>query len=244
MRSRGRARHPKYGDREGFIVSKGSPSSWRVKFDERKSIQSIHRDYLEKVDSADHSWQADCGLEISIKRDRNRTERPVDLYSAPRASEVCSVCPLVGFSDRMYSLPRTPYTEVDATTSQVLNLADVRRYADEPAASFIDNTSQPYLRGPLTYLELSGGGADGAYGAGVLNGWTASGTRPTFLIVSGVSAGALIAPFAFLGPQYDETLRDIYTSGVAASLIDTPNVLNALFGGGLSGNSRLRELVA
>ncbi|WP_425991686.1 hypothetical protein [Afipia sp. DC4300-2b1] len=62
MSSRGRARHPKYGDREGFIVSKGSPSSWRVKFDERKSIQSIHRDYLEKVDSADHSWQADCGF--------------------------------------------------------------------------------------------------------------------------------------------------------------------------------------
>ncbi|WP_430642280.1 patatin-like phospholipase family protein [Afipia clevelandensis] len=96
----------------------------------------------------------------------------------------------------------------------------------------------------MTYLALSGGGADGAYGAGVLNGWTASGTRPTFLIVSGVSTGALIAPFAFLGPQYDETLPDIYTSGVAASLIDTPNVLNALFGGGLSGNSRLRELVA
>ncbi|MCR6732742.1 MAG: patatin-like phospholipase family protein [Afipia sp.] len=107
----------------------------------------------------------------------------------------------------------------------------MRRYADEPAASFIDNTSQPYRRGPLTYLALSGGGADGAYGAGVLNGWTASGTRPTFLIVSGVSTGALIAPFAFLGPQYDETLPDIYTSGVAASLIDTPNVLNALFGG-------------
>ncbi len=96
----------------------------------------------------------------------------------------------------------------------------------------------------MTYLALSGGGADGAYGAGVLNGWTASGTRPTFSIVSGVSTGALIAPFAFLGPQYDETLRDIYTSGVAASLIDTPNVLNALFGAGLSGNSRLRELVA
>ena len=49
------------------------------------------------------------------------------------------------------------------------------------------------------YLALSGGGADGAYGAGVLNGWTASGTRPEFTVVSGVSTGALIAPFAFLG---------------------------------------------
>ena len=43
----GRERHPKYGDREGVIVGSGSPSSWRVKFDERKTIQAIHRDYLE-----------------------------------------------------------------------------------------------------------------------------------------------------------------------------------------------------
>jgi len=43
----GRERHPKYGDRQGVIVGSGSPSSWRVKFDERKTIQAIHRDYLE-----------------------------------------------------------------------------------------------------------------------------------------------------------------------------------------------------
>ena len=43
----GRERHPKYGDREGLIVGRGSPSSWRVKFDDRKTIQAIHRDYLE-----------------------------------------------------------------------------------------------------------------------------------------------------------------------------------------------------
>jgi hypothetical protein len=45
----GRARHPKYGDREGLIVGQGSPSSWRVKFDDRKTIQAIHQDYLERV---------------------------------------------------------------------------------------------------------------------------------------------------------------------------------------------------
>lgn len=49
MSPRGRARHPKYGQREGVLVGKGSPSSWRVKFDERKSIQGIHQDYLERV---------------------------------------------------------------------------------------------------------------------------------------------------------------------------------------------------
>ncbi len=86
--------------------------------------------------------------------------------------------------------------------------------------------------------------ADGAYGAGVLNGWTEAGTRPSFSMVSGVSTGALIAPFAFLGPDYDATLRDVYTSGVAASLLDAPNPFNAIFGSGLFGNTRLRELVA
>jgi hypothetical protein len=49
MSALGRARHPKYGDRQGLIVGRGSPSSWRVKFDERRYIQAIHRDYLEKV---------------------------------------------------------------------------------------------------------------------------------------------------------------------------------------------------
>jgi hypothetical protein len=43
----GRERHPKYGDREGLIVGRGSPSSWRVKFDDRKTVQAIYRDYLE-----------------------------------------------------------------------------------------------------------------------------------------------------------------------------------------------------
>ncbi|MES2194388.1 MAG: hypothetical protein V4517_08215 [Pseudomonadota bacterium] len=47
MSQLGRDRHPKYGDREGVIVGSGSPSSWRVKFDDRKTIQAIHRDYLE-----------------------------------------------------------------------------------------------------------------------------------------------------------------------------------------------------
>ncbi|MFO0895887.1 MAG: patatin-like phospholipase family protein [Pirellulales bacterium] len=61
-------------------------------------------------------------------------------------------------------------------------------------------------------LALSGGGSYGAFSAGVLNGWTASGQRPMFDIVSGVSTGALIATYAFLGPDYDSYLRDFYTS--------------------------------
>lgn len=65
--------------------------------------------------------------------------------------------------------------------------------------------------GDLDVLVLSGGGSNGAYGAGVLYGWTQSGKRPEFDVVTGVSTGALIAPLAFAGPAYDEELRRFYT---------------------------------
>ena len=70
------------------------------------------------------------------------------------------------------------------------------------------------------YLAISGGGADGAYGAGVLVGWSKQGTRPEFTMVTGVSTGALTAPFAFLGAAYDDELKMLYT---------TPGQLENLF---------------
>jgi predicted acylesterase/phospholipase RssA len=140
------------------------------------------------------------------------------------------------------SFPRTPYTVADAASSRVLDVTELRKYADEPASAFLEDVH--VASGPVTYLALSGGGADGAYGAGVLNGWTAAGTRPKFSVVSGVSTGALIAPFAFLGSAYDATLRDVYTTGIAESLIEAPNVANVFFRAGLFENTRLRELVA
>jgi predicted acylesterase/phospholipase RssA len=142
------------------------------------------------------------------------------------------------------SLPRSPYTASDAASARVLNVNELRRYTDEPAATFLKEPPVSLRAGPVSYLALSGGGADGAYGAGVLNGWTTAGTRPKFTVVSGVSTGGLIAPFAFLGPAYDATLREVYTSGIAESLLDAPSILKALFGSGLFGNTRLRELVA
>ncbi len=141
------------------------------------------------------------------------------------------------------SLPRTSYTVSDAASSTVLDLSELRRYADEPASSFL-KADVRFRAGALSYLALSGGGADGAYGAGVLNGWSAAGTRPEFSVVSGVSTGALIAPFAFLGPAYDAALRDVYTSGIAESLLSTPSIVRAVFGSGLFVNTHLRELVA
>jgi predicted acylesterase/phospholipase RssA len=75
-------------------------------------------------------------------------------------------------------------------------------------------------------LMLSGGGGSGAFGVGVLAGWTATNTRPRFDLVTGVSTGALIAPYAFLGPAYDKTLVHLFTSGVAEELV----AINGPFG--------------
>lgn len=93
-------------------------------------------------------------------------------------------------------------------------------------------------------LALSGGGSDGAFGAGLLAGWSARGDRPSFEIVTGVSAGAIIAPFAFLGPEHDEQLRQIWTQYGTSQLV-TAQILPGLLGGSsLADTSKLQELVA
>lgn len=82
---------------------------------------------------------------------------------------------------------------------------------------------------PAHYLAISGGGANGAYGAGLLCGWTAKGTRPEFKVVTGISTGALSAPFAFLGPKYDTQLKEVYTKTSTRDLILPRGILAALF---------------
>jgi predicted acylesterase/phospholipase RssA len=95
---------------------------------------------------------------------------------------------------------------------------------------------------PLSILALSGGGADGAFGAGALVGLTRSGLRPQFSVVTGVSVGALIAPYAFLGPEWDGALIDIYNRGRAEHLLQ-PRTLGAVFGSSMYRGGPLRELV-
>ncbi|MEM8791790.1 MAG: patatin-like phospholipase family protein [Pseudomonadota bacterium] len=86
-------------------------------------------------------------------------------------------------------------------------------------------------------LALSGGGPDGAFGAGLLNGWTERGDRPKFQVVTGVSTGAIIAIFAFLGPQYDAQLREIYTTFETSQLLE-PTIFAALTGGTAATDTR------
>lgn len=91
-------------------------------------------------------------------------------------------------------------------------------------------------------LALSGGGANGAYGAGVLVGWTESGTRPEFSVVTGVSTGALAAPFAFLGPDWDDELHGAYAEGRTGGLLGWRSFA-ALAAPGLFDSGVLKDLV-
>jgi len=164
----------------------------------------------------------------------------MSLAQALRAS-VLSAALLAGCA----SDPRTSFTESEQMTAVAIGAPHIRYWADA-TTSALQSAVRPAIvqKGrPFVYLALSGGGGGGAFGAGVLNGWSESGTRPEFTIVSGVSTGALIAPFAFLGPNYDDKLRQIYTNGEAQRLIGQPDPLGALFGSGVLGPERLRQLV-
>lgn len=143
------------------------------------------------------------------------------------------------------SEPRAAFTYADQMAAVPIGARSIRYWADAPE-NILQNAARRAVvqKGkPFAYLALSGGGGGGAYGAGVLNGWTESRMRPEFTVVSGVSVGAMIAPFAFLGPSYDERLKQIYTNGQAQGLIDHASPLGAIFGGGLIESGRMREMV-
>lgn len=95
-----------------------------------------------------------------------------------------------------------------------------------------------------TYLAISGGGARGAYGAGVLVGWTEAGTRPEFSIVTGISTGALTAPFAFLGSDYDKQLEEVYTTYSTKDIVKKRPILDALTGSSMTSTRPLQQLIA
>lgn len=86
--------------------------------------------------------------------------------------------------------------------------------------------------GYVNVLAISGGAADGAFGAGLLNGWTAAGTRPTFKLVTGISTGALIAPFVFAGPEFDARMKRFYTSVNTKDIYTQQSPLLSILGGG------------
>ena len=119
-----------------------------------------------------------------------------------------------------------------ADEAEIAGMPGIRDWGDEHSVEFQEDlvlsmqqsmANKPedfkYHDQTIDILALSGGGSFGAFSCGVLNGWDAAGTRPTFKLVTGISTGSLIAPFAFLGGKYDQKIGQLYTS------INTANIM-------------------
>lgn len=148
--------------------------------------------------------------------------RPIRLVLAALALMTLTACG---------SVSRDAFKASDLAGPPPSGLSDIRFNASDSAAGIrFADAARNRARHQQTFdvLALSGGGSNGAYGAGVITGWTKTGERPEFDIVTGVSTGALTAPFAFLGPTWDARLAEVYT-GEAADRILQPRGLGVLF---------------
>ena len=131
-------------------------------------------------------------------------------------------------------IPREPFTAREQSIAEIPGIPNARFWVDGSEAEFRDFLRGTALASPtgaaegFDVLALSGGAYDGAFGAGVVGGWTATGTRPRFAFVTGVSAGALIAPFAFLGPDYDAELHAAFSYDAAQMLGDLGGIFSLL----------------
>lgn len=148
--------------------------------------------------------------------------------------------------------------EAYQSRAQPLGIPNARFYADGDPALMVAEANLALARGqadrrargeaeadtPSSFLALSGGGDNGAFGAGYVVGWTATGLRPVFRMVTGISTGALIAPFAFLGPAYDEQLKAVYTTLGADRVFFRRRLTAALFSDALADSGPLADTIA
>ena len=154
-------------------------------------------------------------------------------------------------------LPAVPLAQAGAAAP--LGIPDARFYMNgdkakvEALAHEVVARGQRYIAtgqvGDLgdrsAYLAISGGGDDGAFGAGLLLGWTERGDRPTFAFVIGCSTCALAAPCAFLGAVYDGSLKSVYTDVTADAIFTSRPVLyGALASDAMADSAPLRALIA
>lgn len=149
---------------------------------------------------------------------------------------------------------RNPVPEEAHLQTTVLGRDDLRFWGDQqqlqqhPAIEFDDTAALEREFGGIMhtrhdYLAISGGGADGAYGAGLLVGWSEQGSRPEFAMVTGVSTGALTAPFAFLGEAYDEQLKMLYTTLDSSRIFFRRSIFSMIRGDSVADSTPLLEML-
>jgi predicted acylesterase/phospholipase RssA len=139
--------------------------------------------------------------------------------------------------------PLSAHPKVDGELTETIRTLGVdHQFSELPVASVAQRLHALSSGDAFTVLALSGGGASGAFGAGALVGLARSGTRPRFSVVTGVSAGALVALHVFLGQEWDQQLTDAYTGGLTDHLLQ-PRGLGVIFGSSAYSGAPLRKLV-
>jgi predicted acylesterase/phospholipase RssA len=147
-------------------------------------------------------------------------------YRIPTLAAACLAALMLGapagagtVAENQRSAERTPFTAAESGQAQAGGIRDARFFADSAEAYRAALAAAPRT-GREPWLVLSGGGENGAYAAGLLNGWSEAGTRPRFGVVTGISTGALIAPLAFTGAKGDAALKEAYTTISAADVFE------------------------
>jgi len=137
-------------------------------------------------------------------------------------------------------IPSVPKARFWADEDNISSPAGQRRLAELAAQA----RASGIIDEPSNWLVLSGGGANGAFAAGLLVGWSERGDRPEFNRVTGVSTGALIAPFAFLGPEYDHIIEEVYTTVETKDIIRSRGLITALRSDAFTNTEPLQNLIA
>ena len=168
---------------------------------------------------------------------------------------ICILLPLTNCAlpERLAAVPQD-----ETTLAQIPGIPNARFFPDtqielmarETLAARqreIDSLARAGHRGPLpetNILAVSGGGEDGAFGAGLLTGWTETGSRPEFKLVTGVSTGALTAPFAFLGSAWDKQLTDVYTGITPDDIFEKRGITAVIWNDAMSDTTPLWRLIS
>ena len=161
---------------------------------------------------------------LDIRKRRHRSRLGV-LLNAVAIASTLSACATPTERELSRQAP------VGAFLSSGARPADPDQYDPRLARWGVIGAMEQALGRPIQVLELSGGGQYGAFGAGFLNGWSTTGTRPQFDLVTGISTGALLATHAFLGtPEDDRTLKRLYTE-IERRDIYRGSLFGAVFGG-------------
>lgn len=150
------------------------------------------------------------------------------------------------------SMVRNPMPADNYLQSKVLGKSDLRFWGDEIAGTPLDKTNRYYrpasqyealINKPHNYLIISGGGENGAFGAGVMTGWSKLGTRPEFTVVTGISTGALTAPFVFLGSKYDKHLEEVYTTLNSKNIFNKRSIFSIFGSDAILDSVPLKQLI-